>query len=113
MAQSNEERAAKRKIRREKNKERDAEKAKIYYQTPDGKKSTTISNWKKRGLIDSHGDKYEKRYQSYLQSPHCEACKSGYKDSFDRCMDHDHDTGTYRQFLCRHCNRHDHWKTLI
>jgi hypothetical protein len=27
-------------------------------------------------------------------------------------MDHDHETGQFRQFLCQSCNRHDHWKTI-
>ena len=85
-------------------------KRKVYRETPAGKKSNIINEWKYTGLIH---DDYHELYESYLQSTHCDVCKSEYKDTFDRCMDHDHETGLYRQFLCRHCNSRDHWKEII
>ena len=108
-----EEIAAKKKIYCENHKEEIAAKAKIRYQTPNGKKSMTKSNWKSSGLIDSDGDNYEQRYQLYLQSTHCTVCKNEYENDFDRCMDHDHETGLFRQFLCRTCNAMDRWKKFI
>ena len=124
MVQSKEERAAKRKARYEKNKVEIAEKnkankehiterQKIYRKTPAGIKSRIINHWKHRGLIDSDGDNYEQRYQLYLQSTHCDACKNEYENRSDCCMDHDHDTHLYRQFLCRKCNIKDTWKKFI
>jgi len=95
------------------NKERLSQKKKEWYKTPAGIKSNTISNWKKSGLIDSDGDNYEKRYSAYLEATHCNACKSGFKDTFDRCLDHDHETRLFRQFLCRPCNNMDSWKKKI
>jgi hypothetical protein len=74
--------------------------------TPSHKKTMKICSWKSYGLI--HND-YNKLYESYLQSTHCNICKSEYKDSSDRCMDHDHKTGLFRQFLCQPCNRNDAW----
>jgi len=88
---------------------KEAEQKKAYNQTPAGKKSITISKWKQYGLIDSDGDKYEKRYQSYLQATNCEVCKNVFKDTFDKCLDHNHETGLFRQFLCRSCNSFDRW----
>jgi len=99
-----EERKAYNKAYYEANKMKICEYLKAYYQTPAGKKSTTINNWKRSGLIDSDGDNYEKRYQSYLQSTHCAFCKIEYNDTFYRCLDHDHDTKLFRAFLCNPCN---------
>jgi len=91
------------------NKEKLQEVKKVYRQTPNGKKSTIICKWKHSDLL--HED-YNQLYESYLQSTHCAVCKSEYKDSFDRCMDHDHETGLFRQFLCRACNIRDSWKSV-
>jgi hypothetical protein len=91
------------------NKVRILERMNTYNQTQDGKKALTLRNWKLYGLIDSDGDNYEKLYQSYLQSTHCDVCKIEYKDSYDRCMDHSKETNLFRQFLCRDCNIQDRW----
>ena len=101
-----EERAEYNKIYRENNKEERAAKQKIYIQTESGKKSHRISEWKLTGLI--HHD-YDELYELYFESTHCDVCKCEYKDSFDKCMDHDHQTGLHRQFLCRPCNTNDTW----
>ena len=69
-------------------------------------KTNIIYHWKKRGLI--HKD-YNKLYETYLQSSHCNVCKKKYTNSFDRCMDHCHKTGKFRQFLCQDCNKKDKW----
>jgi hypothetical protein len=91
---------------RESNKDKVSEHNKSHCQTPSGKKSHRISTWKRLGLIH---DDYNALYESYLQATHCNACKSEFKDSFDRNMDHDHNTGLFRQFLCRACNARDSW----
>ncbi len=96
-------------IWRENNKEHRAEQNRAYRETPVGIKTRTISKWKSRGLIDSDGDNYEKRYQQYLEATHCNACKSEFKDSYNRKMDHNHETGLFRQFLCGACNGFDYW----
>ena len=83
---------------------------KEYNQSPNGRKSNTKTDWRRYGLIDSDNDNYEKQYQAYLQATNCDVCKNEFKDSFDRCMDHCHDTGLFRQFLCRSCNNRDSWE---
>ena len=91
------------------NKGRILEYGRAYNQTPKGKKTHIIGNWKHRGLIH---DDYNALYDSYLQRTHCDVCKSEFKDSLDRCLDHDHDTGLFRQFLCQSCNKMDNWLKL-
>lgn len=91
----------------EKRKAYDRERKKNYYQTPAGRKSITIKNWKTFGVIH---DNFDELYEQYLEATHCNACKSGFKSTFYKCLDHDHTTGLFRQFLCRSCNNKDRWK---
>jgi hypothetical protein len=86
------------------------EKMKEYRKTPDYRKSQTISKWKERGVIH---DNFDALYEQYLEATHCNACKSGFKSTFYKCLDHDHTTGFFRQFLCRYCNNQDNWKKFI
>ena len=94
----------------QKNKEKKKEQRKKYDQTPAGIKSRIIANWKRRGLI--HPD-YDELYVLYLSATNCEVCRKEFIDSFDRCMDHNHETGEFRQFLCRRCNVFDRWKDKV
>jgi len=95
---------------RKENKVKIAADKKIYWDSPEGKRSLTISRWKYRGL--QHPD-IGALYDEYLLSTICEVCEIPYKKITDRCMDHDHDTGLFRQFLCRNCNNFDRWKTKV
>jgi len=94
----------------EKNKEKIAEKYKEYQKeyrkTPEGRKSRTISVWKRYGLVS---DNYDELYQNYLKSTHCEECGCEYGEKGDgsnqwKCMDHCHTSGLFRNFLCNRCN---------
>jgi len=80
-----------------------------YKETEAYKKSSTITNWKRYGVI---GD-YDLLYDSYIKSTNCEVCKKEFKDTYDRCLDHDHQTGLFRQILCRACNTKDSWENII
>lgn len=86
--------------------ENNNEKVKKWRQTPSRIKSNTISKWKHRGVIH---DDWDALYEAYLQATNCEVCKNEFKNSYDRCLDHCHQTGLFRQFLCRACNRNDRW----
>ena len=82
------------------------EKIKEYEKTPQMKKTRTIRNWKKRGLICPDIDSL---YCHYLNATECENCyvtfgEFGDKTGTWRVMDHDHQTGLFRNFLCHTCN---------
>ena len=91
---------------RQKNKEKILVQMKEYNQTPAGKRRTTINNWKQHGLIH---DDYNQLYDAYLESTNCEKCDIEYGQWRDgtlpcRCMDHCHESGYFRNFLCCRCN---------
>ena len=78
-----------------------------YSKTAAGKKSNTISDWKrKRGVIS---DDYSSLYDEYLKAENCEECgiafgKKGDGTNTFKCLDHCHKTGKFRNFLCNKCN---------
>ena len=95
------------------NKERIAEYqreySKIYAQTPAGKKTWTMNNWRSRGVVNVNDEMYER----YLNTTKCECCLKEFSSSRDRCLDHDHESGEYRWVICQSCNNHDSWKKKI
>ena len=72
-------------------------------QTKTGRKSTTTSNWKQRGV---KGD-LNKIYDIWKETQFCDKCKVEL-DTEDKgsrkCMDHCHVTGEFRAILCNRCN---------
>ena len=64
----------------------------------------TIRRWRNRGLMH---DDYNALYETYIATTHCNHCKKEFKDNYDRCMDHDHTTGLFRNIVCHKCNSLD------
>lgn len=94
----------------ENNKQKMLENAKSYNQsynhTPARKKTYTIGNWKKRGLIGN----YDEIYERYINTDNCDncnikLCKCGDSTNNNfKVMDHSHITGEFRNILCNSCN---------
>ena len=82
------------------------EKIKEYRETPNSKKSKKISEWKTRGLVC---EDYDSLYCHYLTANECDNCNIMFGEIGDgtrtfKCMDHDHQHGYFRNFLCCSCN---------
>ena len=82
------------------------EKIKEYRQTEECIKITRISRWKFRGI---KCEDWDKLYNIYLSQSNCEEC--GIELTYDKrnttttkCLDHDHETGEFRNILCNLCN---------
>ena len=85
------------------------EKIKAYYQTPEGKKSVKISSWRSLGLIETEDYTYDSLYEAYLVHTNCDECNvvltiDRYNTATTKCMDHDHVTRIFRNFVCQSCN---------
>jgi hypothetical protein len=86
------------------NRERIIEKQKEYEQSVNGIKLRIIGVWKRSGLVC---DDYNELYDKYIIAENCEECNVKFEERNGmnkRCMDHDHTTGLFRNFLCRSCN---------
>jgi hypothetical protein len=63
-----------------------------------------IYNWKKRGVIS---DDFKKLYEEHMSINNCQLCNIVFNKDIknqNRCLDHDHKTGVYRQTICHRCN---------
>jgi len=83
---------------------------KAYSQTENGKMFNKISDWKRSGLVCDNPEDYLTIYYHWLTSTHCEKCNCEYTEGntkYKKCMDHNHNTGLYRNILCSICNIND------
>jgi len=69
------------------------------------KKSDLIKVWKYRGV---KSEDYNKLFEKYININNCELCNIQFnkdrKYNSWKCLDHDHETGLYRQTICNNCN---------
>jgi len=74
-----------------------------YYKSEEGYKKSRISKWRCRGLITEDIDKL---YEYYLSIEECENCgiELNQDEATKKCMDHCHQTGQFRNILCKSCN---------
>lgn len=73
------------------------------YELAKNHKSYTIRHWKNSGLIIDEED-LESLYYMYIYATHCELCDKEFPNTKDRCMDHSHETGEFRNIVCTSCN---------
>ena len=93
----------------EKQRSRDWEKKnpeykKQYRATPKGKSVVALSNWRRRGV--ECDEEWSEVYDWYMETTNCNICDKELKDSYDKCLDHDHTLEGYnvRAIICRSCN---------
>ena len=69
-------------------------------------KNNTISKWRCSGVV--YND-FDELYYIYIRTLKCCACNKEFKNSYERCLDHDHETGLFRAIVCRGCNVYDRY----
>ena len=97
----------------QKNREEMKEKMEKYRQTPQGRKSYRIANWKHRGII---ADDYDEWYEKYINCNECNFCHKEFTSTKNRHLDHHHginDRENIRGILCRDCNFRDVFLDLL
>ena len=90
----------------QKDKIRITERIKEYNKTPDGFKTIKKGSWKQMGI---NIDNFDELYEKYLSTTNCENCNvklssGGYNSITTKCLDHNHETGEFRNILCHLCN---------
>ena len=96
------------KLYNEQNKEKISIQQKKYREENPEKVHETMmkSNWKRKGLICEDVDSL---YCHYMNAKNCDECGIEFGEIGDgtgtfKCMDHSHETGKFRNFLCNTCN---------
>ena len=64
----------------------------------------TKANWKRYGLVFENDLAFSIVYKRLIFARKCESCQKVFTKSLDRHMDHDHDTGKFRNVVCQKCN---------
>ncbi len=63
------------------------------------------SRWKKYGIISNN---YDDIYDLYMKTENCQMCEvkltTGKRCGTSKVLDHDHETGLFRNVLCHICN---------
>jgi len=73
------------------------------FELPKHHKCYTLYTWKKRGLIAKE-EEIEALYSKYIYTTLCDLCQKEFKSSKDRQMEHNHETGEFRNIVCQRCN---------
>ena len=86
----------------EKNKEKISQQNK----NPEIIKRLTISRWKNTYKVLC--DDFDVLYDKYTTTTNCEKCNKQFNNEINndkKCLDHNHETGQFRNILCMRCNK--------
>ena len=74
-----------------------------------------ISKWKQRGLIESDENitKILERFHNTTNCDKCNVLLTNINRGDQKCMDHNHKTGKFRNIICKSCNLHTDRKKQI
>jgi hypothetical protein len=72
---------------------------KEYYDN--NKDKAKIKRWRHLGIKDND---FDLLYQAVESETNCYICGKFFTKHYDKCLDHDHETGEVRYILCRNCN---------
>mgnify|MGYP003658133855 CR=1 FL=1 len=64
----------------------------------------TIHRWKTRFDLNETDEFIKELYKRFIAQTHCELCNKEFKFNRDRQMEHDHETGKFRNIVCNKCN---------
>ena len=67
-------------------------------------KTKTKCSWKHRGLVWENEAGFDDIYERYIYATQCELCQKVFVKRCERQMEHDHDTGEFRNIVCNKCN---------
>ena len=67
-------------------------------------RAKTKTSWKWKGLVFENDLAFSIIYKRLIFARQCELCQKTFTESKDRHMDHDHDTGKFRNIVCTRCN---------
>ncbi len=74
-----------------------------YLKTEKGIKSKTKTRWKRYGMNMENFEEIYIRFRDAIFCDICECVLEGNGRNM-KCMDHDHDTGEFRNIVCNYCN---------
>ena len=86
------------------------ERYKKYAKTEKGKMNRKKHQWLHNNVKFEDELQFITIYYHWLVSTHCEKCNIKFTEGntrFKKCLDHDHNTGLYRNILCHVCNVND------
>jgi hypothetical protein len=66
-------------------------------------KCNTKKSWKAMGVI-FNDDEFNTIYNRYIYATNCELCNKKFKTTRNRNLEHNHQTGKFRNVVCNSCN---------